>query len=117
MANPNLTTITAAAAGILAEGQLGTGNTDFTAPTGKAWKPAGGTVCNTSTAAVKVTLSVLSSSGGTARRIVSAYSLAAGDTLDLRAYLPAMLPEGAIIRASADTAAAVDMLVTGTVLG
>lgn len=117
MANPNLATITAAVAGILAEAQLGTGNTDFTIPTGKAWKTESGSICNTTTATVTVTISVLSASGGTARRILSAYPLLAGDTKDISVYLPKMLPEGAIIRATAGTATAVDLLVSGSVLG
>lgn len=117
MANPNLTAITAAAADILAEAQLGTANTDFTVPAGKGWKVASGSACNVSGAAATLTVSVLKTSGGTARRVVSAYSLAAGDTLDLSSYLPEMLPEGAILRATAGTAAAIDLIVSGTVLG
>lgn len=117
MANPNLTTVTAAVAGILAEGQLGASATDFTVPTGKAWKVESGSLCNGSGAAVTVTVSALSSSGGTARKVVSGYSIAAGDTLDLRPYLPKMLPEGAILRAVASAGSAIDLVVTGTVLG
>lgn len=118
MANPNLTTASlAAAVDILLEAQLGTGNTDAVVPTGKAWKLASGTVCNTSAAVVTVTVSVLKTSGGTARRAVSAYPLGAGDSLDLSPYLPQVLPEGATLRATASAATAIDMLVAGTVLG
>lgn len=117
MANPNITAITNAVAAVLAETQLGTTTTDFPVAVGKAWKVESGSVCNTSGSPVTVTISVLSASGGTARRIVSAYSLAAGDSLDLGPYLPKLLPEGAVLRAVASAATAVDLLVTGTVLG
>lgn len=117
MANPNLTTITAAVADVVAEAQLGTTATAFTAPSGKAWKLASGTVCNTSTSTVTLTMSVVRVSGGTARVIVSTYPITAGDTLDITPYLPVMLPEGGAVRAAASAAAALDLIISGTVLG
>lgn len=116
MANPNLMTATSGLASVLAEAQLGTGNSDFTVASGKAWKVTDGTVCNVSAAPCTVTVSLLSSSGGTARKVISAYTLMAGDTLDLGPYLPQMLPEGAIIRASAGTATSLDLFIVGIIL-
>lgn len=119
MANPNLgTTALPVYFAVLGEAQLGTGNTDLTVPTGKAWKPTSGTLCNVSAnAGITVTVSVLATSGGTARRVLSTLDVLPGDTIDITPYLPAQLPEGAIIRATASAAASIDLLITGTVLG
>lgn len=118
MANPNLgTSALPVYFAVLGEAQLGTGNTDLTVPTGKAWKPTSGTLCNVSAASVAVTVSVLATSGGTARRVLSTLDVLPGDTIDITPYLPAQLPEGAIIRATASAATAIDLLITGTVLG
>jgi hypothetical protein len=118
MANPNLgTTALPVYFAVLGEAQLGTGNTDLTVPTGKAWKPTSGTLCNVSVNSVTVTVSVLAASGGTARRVLSTLDVLPGDSVDISPYLPAQLPEGAIIRATASAATSIDLLIAGTVLG
>lgn len=125
MANPNLTAITAAAAAVPFDGQLASGDTDFTVPTGKAWKLESLSLCNTTTSAVLLAVSVKPSSGGTFRKVVDNYTLAAksaGDgtnalSLEAGKHLPRMLPEGAVVRINAGTGTAVDVLATGTVLG
>ncbi|TAK32336.1 MAG: hypothetical protein EPO40_03135 [Myxococcaceae bacterium] len=125
MANPNLPTLTAAVAAVLFDGQLASGDTDFTVGTGKAWKLESLSLCNTTGSAVVISVSVKPSTGGTFRKVVSGYSLAsnaAGDgtnslSLDAGKHLPRLLPEGAVVRINAGTGTAVDVLATGTVLG
>lgn len=125
MANPNLAVAgTAAVAAVLIDGQLASGDNDFTVGSGKAWAFKSLTLCNTTSTAVTVAVST-KKSGGTFRKFVDNYSLAAKTaadgsnslSLDVGAFLPAMLPEGAVVRINAGTGTAVDVLGTGTELG
>lgn len=121
MANPNL-----AAAGLpvvadfMARATLASGDNDYTVPTGKAWKPASGTVCNKTSTQVAVVLSTVV--GGVAVQFAS-FDLPGnglGDSrnaVDFSEYMPAFLPEGATIRVNAATGSAVDLIIAGTVLG
>lgn len=77
-----------------------------------------GTICNTSAAAVTVSLAFLrvgDTDGGT-HTVIAAYSLAANDTLALRDYLVgARLGAGEAISVTAGTANVIDVVLTGSV--
>lgn len=77
-----------------------------------------GTICNTSAGAVTVNLAFLrvgDTDGGT-HTVISAYSLAAGDTLALRDYLVgARLEAGEAISVTAGSANVIDVVLTGSV--
>jgi hypothetical protein len=123
--NPNLAASgVAAVAAVLIDGQLASGDNDFTVGSGKAWVFKSLTLCNTTSSAVTVAVSA-KKSGGTFRKFVDNYSIAARGaadgsnslSLNVGAFLPAMLPEGAVVRINAGTGSAVDVLGTGTELG
>jgi len=76
-----------------------------------------GTVCNTSGSAATITLKIIPSGGSVdgTHAVVSAYSLAAGDTLSLTGYLTGCcLGPGDSIHAQAGTANVLDVIITGT---
>lgn len=78
-----------------------------------------GAVCNTSAAAVTVSVSLLGAgdTADTTHRVVSGYSLAASDTLSLTGYLTgAMLGEGEAVSVTASTAGVIDVVLSGKVL-
>lgn len=105
---------------ILYSGQLATTSATsvYTVATGKTVKIATGTVCNTSGAAATVSVSLLKSgdTADTTHRIISGYSLAAGDTLSLTEYLGgAMLNEAEVVSVTAGTGAVLDVVLTGAV--
>jgi hypothetical protein len=120
VANPSYLALTTMLGQILYSGQLSTTTATavYTVPSGKTVKVAQGSICNTSTAAVLVSVSLLKS-GDTAdgtHAVISGYSLAAGDTLALKDYLgSAMLAEAEAISVTAGTANAVDVVITGAV--
>lgn len=120
MANPAIQAVTSTFGQTLFSGQLTTtaATSVYTVPTGKTAKIAQGTVCNPSGSTVTVTVSLLKS-GDTAdgtHTVISAYPLAAGDTLALKDYLGgAMLAEGEAISVTAGTANAVNVVITGAV--
>jgi hypothetical protein len=120
MANPSYLALTAMRGQLLYSGQLSTTSATsvYTVPANSTTKVTTGTLCNTTTSAVTVTVSLLKS-GDTAdgtHRIISGYSLAANDTLSLRDYLMgAMLAEGESVNVQAGTGAAVDVVLTGAV--
>ena len=107
--------------GVLVSQQIGTSEAAvYTAAANvHAVEVAHGTLCNTTSSAVTVYLSLVKAGGvpgdGT-HRVISGYSLAANDTLALKDYLAgAVLGPGDAIAAYAGTAAAVDLVITGTV--
>jgi hypothetical protein len=120
VANPSYLTLLTLKGQILYSGQLATtaATAVYTVPASTAVKLATCTICNTSAASVLVTVSLLKS-GDTAdssHRVMSAYPLAAGDTVSLREYLSgAMLQEGESISVQAGTAAVLDVVLTGSV--
>lgn len=120
MANPSYLALTSMVGQVLFSGQLATtaATTIYTVPSSKTVKIAQGTVCNTSGSTVNVTVSVLKS-GDTAdgtHAVISAYPLAAGDTLALKDYLGgAMLAEAEAISVTVSTANVVDVVITGAV--
>lgn len=75
-----------------------------------------GTVCNTSGSTVTFSLNLVPNSGavGAGNRVVSAYSLAAGDTLSLAEYLGnARMEAGAFLSITAGTSGALAVTVSG----
>lgn len=120
MANPSYLNLNLMFGQILFSGQLSTtaATSVYTVPTSKTVKLAQGTICNTSGSTVNVTVQVLKS-GDTAdgtHSIVSAYPLAAGDTLALKDYLGgAFLAEAEAISVTASTANVIDVVLTGAV--
>lgn len=120
MANPSYLGLTTMQGQILYSGQLtSTSATSVvTVPANKTVKIAQGSVCNTSGASVNVTVSLLKS-GDTAdgtHAVISAYPLAAGDTLSLKDYLGgALLAENEAVSVTASVANVVDVVLTGAV--
>jgi hypothetical protein len=112
--------VTATFGQILFSGRLSTtaATSVYTVPSAKTAKIAQGTVCNTSGATVNVTVSLLKS-GDTAdgtHAVISAYPLAAGDTLSLKDYIGgALLAELEAISVTAGTANVIDVAITGAV--
>lgn len=105
---------------ILYSGQLSSTSATsvYTVPALTTVKIAQGSICNTSGSAVTVTLALLKSgdaADGT-HSVISAYSLAAGDTLALKDYIGgAFLATGEAISITAGTANAIDVVITGAV--
>ncbi|MEU6582735.1 hypothetical protein [Nocardia sp. NPDC046763] len=105
---------------VLQSGQLGTtaDATIYTAAASTSVKITTAVVCNTTGSAATVSVGVCKAgqTAGAANRVVSGYSLAAGDSLSLSAYLNgAMLGPGDFITAYAGTASAVNLIITGIV--
>lgn len=123
MATPNLLSASSLTQGVLnTPGALANAETTvYLVPTGKAAKVATFSLCNTSGSAVTVSVSLVNSGGaaGTTNRVLSGFSLAAGDTIsqeDVLASLKgAMLGEGQFISVLAGTNAVVVPVLTGTV--
>ena len=120
MPNPSYLALTTMQGQILFSGQLSTitATAIYTVPTGKTCKITSGTLCNISTAAVVVTVSLLKS-GDTVdntHRVISGYTLAGGGTLSLSDFLGGvMLAEGESVNVQAGTAAVIDVVLTGAV--
>lgn len=120
MATPNLTGITSVLPGILASGQVAAAATDttvFTVAANKAAKLATLVLTNTSVSPVTVSVSVVPSGGtvdGT-HRVLSAYSLTAGDATALTEVVGAWLGQGDLVSINASAGAAINYLLTGLV--
>jgi len=118
MTTPNVLALSAITPKLLASMQLAAGdNAAYTVPANKAAKFATGCLCNTSGSAVTVSVSIIPSGGSVdgTHRIVSGYSLAAGDTLSLAEYLSGMLlGAGDAVSVNAGTGSAVDVTLSGT---
>jgi hypothetical protein len=120
MANPNYLALTSMVGQILFSGQVATTSATslYTVASGKTAKLATGTLCNTSGSAVSVSVSLLKSgdTSDSTHRVVSGYSLAAGDTLSLKDYIGgAFLGEGEAVSVTVSTGAVVDVVLTGAV--
>lgn len=120
MANPSYLALATLRGSVLYSNQLAdtSATTIYTAPASSGVKIASLALHNTSAAAVTVSVSVVPT-GGTAaatNRVISGYSLAAGDTLSLADYLGgAFLGEGDFISVTAGTGAVLNAVLTGTV--
>lgn len=118
MATPNIFALANGTPKVLVSSQVPNAEAAiFTTAANHATKITQGSFCNTSGAAVTVSLSIVPSGGtvgdGT-HRLISNYSLAAGDTLSLRDYIAdAMLGDGDRVAAVASVANAVDVVLTG----
>jgi hypothetical protein len=116
MATPNLTAITTVTPGVLASLQLASGEqTIYTVGASKAAKLAKLVLANTTGTAVTVSVSVVPS-GGTAdatHRVVSGYSLAAGDSTTVSEVEGMWLGAGSLLSVAASAAPAVDAVLSG----
>lgn len=119
MSGNNIITASSISPRVLVSVRLGTTDTPLlSVGAGQSVKIAQATLCNTTASAVTVYLSIIQTGGtvgdGT-HRVISGYSLAANDTLALADYVAgAMLGPGDMLASYAGTAAAVDLVVTGT---
>lgn len=118
--NPSYLALTSLKGQILETTQLAgtSATTVYTVPANSTVKIATATLCNSSAAAVAVTVNLVKSGGtaGVGNRIVSAYSLAAGNTFNLTEFLAgAMLAEGEFISVTAGAGAAITVALTGAV--
>jgi hypothetical protein len=117
MATPNLLSgLTTVTPKILASAQMASGETAaYTVPANKAAKVATCTITNVSASVVVISVSVVAS-GGTAdgtHRVISAYSLVAGDSLLVADFDGMWLGAGDFISVNAAAATAIDVIVTG----
>ena len=120
MPNPSYLALTTMQGQILFSGQLPTTTATaiYTVPSSQTCKIASGTLCNISTAAVVVTVSLLKSGDtvDSTHRVISGYTLAGGGTLSLSDFLGGvMLAEGESVNVQAGTAAVIDVVLTGAV--
>jgi hypothetical protein len=119
MAGQDIIHAASAAPKVLFSGQLGDVNEDVIYAPAAAHSAIikSGSVCNTSGAPVIVNVSVLQSgqaTGTATHRVISGYSLAAGDTLSLKDYLAGVcLGPGDQITAQASVTAVVDVVLSG----
>lgn len=104
---------------ILASGQIaGTSDTTiYTVPASSAVKVATAVICNISGSAVTVSVSVVPSGGSVdgTHKVISGYSLAAGDSTKLSEIEGAMLDTGAFISLNCSAGSAIDYCLTGAV--
>lgn len=120
MAGNNIIVASSISPQIILSQQLGTSDTAlYTVPAGQSVKLAQGSLCNTTSSAVTVYLSLVKAGGtvgdGT-HRVISGTQIAANDTLPLGGLIGGhMLGPGDIVAAYAGTATAVDIVVSGTV--
>jgi hypothetical protein len=112
VANPNLLSNTTITQDVLIEAQLVSGNNDFAVPTGQSWRLQSLTVCNVSGSTVTLNVFVIKS-GGTARKVVSAQSVAANETVAIGRDIVSVLPEAATLRLNSSAATALDVVATG----
>jgi hypothetical protein len=118
MATPNLSTITTVTPGVLGSAQLASGdNALFTVAAGKAAKLTPLILTNTSGSAVTVSVSVIPATGsldGT-HKVLSGYSLAAGETAAVDELAGMWLGDGDKVSVNASAGTAVDAVLTGLV--
>lgn len=116
MATPNLLSIAAVTPKILASAQLVAGdNAVYTAPASKAAKLATIVLCNISASPVVISVSLIPSGGAVdgTHRVISGYSLAAGDSITVNELSGAWMGAGDLLSINAATGTAVDASVTG----
>jgi hypothetical protein len=114
MASNDLIAVTSMVGKVLSANTLTTGSVDQLAPSanhGQIIKAA--LACNTtaSTATLTVTITM---SGGSAKTIISAYPVAAGDTVPLDELVGLCLGPGDKVSALAGTAASINLVISGT---
>ena len=116
MATPNLNSITTVIPKVLASAQLASGDTTvYTVGASKAAKLAKLVLTNTSASAVTVSVSVVPSGGtvdGT-HKVVSAYSIAAGDSTAITEAENIWLGAGDFISVNASAATSINVLASG----
>ena len=116
MATPNLNSITTVIPKILASAQVASGETTvYTVGASKAAKLAKLVLANTSASAVTVSVSVVPSGGtvdGT-HKVMSAYSIAAGDSTVITEAENIWLGAGDFISVNASAATAINVLASG----
>jgi hypothetical protein len=104
---------------ILASQQVpGSETTVYTVPASSYTRITQGVICNVSGASVNVSLSVVPSGGtaGGTNRVISVYSLTAGNSLSLADYLRgAILGPGDFVSVLASAGSAIDITLTGVV--
>lgn len=118
MATPNLKSIATVTPAVLASAQLAAGETTvYTVPANKAAKLAKMVLTNTSALAVVLSVSCVPSGGAVdgTHRIVSAFSLAAGDSIVVDELEGVWLGAGDFLSVNASAATAVDVLLSGLV--
>lgn len=118
MATPNLTGITTVTPALLASQQLASGDTTiYTVGGSNAVKLAKLVLTNTGATAVTVSVALIPSGGAvdSTHRVVSGYSLAAGDSTTVSEVEGVWLGAGAVVSVNAGTGAAVDVMLSGLV--
>lgn len=104
---------------ILVSQQVGTVDAAvYTVASSTSATVASASICNVTASPVNVSVSLVKAGtalGDATHRVLSTYPLAANDTLDLTMIRGALLGSGDMISAFASTAAAVDLVVTGSV--
>lgn len=116
MATPNLNSITSVIPKVLASAQLASGeNTVYTVGASKAAKLAKLVLANVSASAVTVSASIVPSGGAVdgTHKVVSAYSLAAGDSTVITETDNIWLGAGDFISVNASAATAINVLASG----
>lgn len=106
------------AGGILASAQVAFGEaTVYTVPAQSAAKISTAVLCNTTGSPVTLSVSLVPSGGtaGAANRVVSAYLLAANDSMTIPELVGSFLGAGAFISVNASSGAAVACTITGVV--
>ncbi len=114
MPSNDLIAVTSMIGKVLSANTLTTSTVDQLAPAanhGMIVKKA--LVCNTTASAATLTITA-TLSGGSAKTIVSAYSVAAGDTLDLTELAGLCLGPGDKVSALAGTGSALNLVISGT---
>jgi hypothetical protein len=114
----NLMDATSALPQVLVTSQLTTSEaTYYTGPANSAVKISSARLTSTSGSAVTVSISLVKTGGtaGNSNRVLSSYSLAAGDGTDLPELKDAFLGPGDFISAIASSATSVTLVVSGVV--
>lgn len=123
MTTPNILALTSMTPTVLVSTRIAvtTDSAIYTVAANRAVKLAQGSLCNMTASAVVVGLSIVPAGGtvgdGTHKIIPDTYSLGAGDTLPLGAYLADhVLGDGDIIAMHCGTADAIDVVISGVVM-
>ena len=118
MSSENLLAATSNLPKVLVSQQLANSETtQYTCPSSSAVRIATATLCNTSSSAVTVSVSLVKTGGsaGSSNRVLTSYSIAAYDSISLTEIYGAMLGPGDFISAIASAATSVAFVLTGAV--
>ena len=118
MATQNLFGASSGLPQVLVSQQLANSETtQYTCPASSSVKIGSARLTNTSGGVVTVSISVVKSGGtaGNANRVLSAYSLAAGDGISLDELVGAYLGAGDFVSAIASAATSVSLVMSGVV--